>query len=155
MDLSQIIPQHLHYIVLDETLTMVSLSPMVADYVDGSEPLRVGCDIRDVFPELYGLEDIFAEIRTGDRPQFDVKAINRQLGTGMVYLDLYFRAYPGNPAPQLLMFLEDVTDKMSLEQTLVQSNNETHLLLAALEHAKQYAETIIESIAEAKVQLPW
>lgn len=148
---SLIVPQHLHYIVLSADLQVLGLSKLAADYGGEMGNPVVGEDIRDSFPELYGIEDILADILAGQREQFDVKAINRQLGLRQAYLDLYFRAYPtettGQP-PQLLMFIEDVTDKMSLEQTLVQSNNETHLLIAALKSAKQYAETIIESIAE-------
>ncbi|WP_160148354.1 adenylate/guanylate cyclase domain-containing protein [[Leptolyngbya] sp. PCC 7376] len=129
-------------------------SAKASSYVDDATALAVGADICDSFPELYGLEDIFAEILAGTQEQFEVKAINRQVADKQVYLDLYFRAYPtlkDTYSPQLLMFLEDVTDKMTLEQTLVQSNNETSLLVTALENARQYADTIIESIAEALI----
>ena len=147
---SLIVPQHLHYIVLSAQLQVLGLSASAAAYGGEMGEPAIAMDIRDSFPELYGIEDILAEILAGQREQFDVKAINRRLGLRQVYLDVYFRAYATGEAapPKLLMFIEDVTDKMSLEQTLVQSNNETHLLIGALKNAKQYAETIIESIAE-------
>ncbi|OKH11733.1 adenylate/guanylate cyclase domain-containing protein [[Limnothrix rosea] IAM M-220] len=151
-DFLLIVPKHLHYVLLNGELGIVALSAQAKSCVDDVACLQVGEDIRDSFPELYGLEEILGEIIAAKREQFEVKAINRQIGNQQLYLDLYFRSHPtGNGQVQLLMFLEDVTDKMSLEQTLVQSNNETNLLVTALKNAKQYAETIIESIAEALI----
>ncbi len=151
-DLSLIVPKHLHYVLLNEELGIVAVSAQATSYVDDVAYFQAGQDIRDSFPELYGLEDIFSTIMSGAQDQFDVKAINRHIGDRQIYIDLYFRSHPtAQGEAQLLMFLEDVTDKMSLEQTLVQSNNETSLLVTALKNAKQYAETIIESIAEALI----
>lgn len=144
------IPDHISYILLDAQHCIVEFAPKILHYVEHPHLLAVQEDLRDNFPELYGLEDIFAEILAGTQDQFDVKAINRSLGSGeTVYLDLYFRRYaPTQEESYLLVLVENVTDKMALEQTLVQSNNETHLLIVALENARQYANTIIEAIAE-------
>ncbi|MGB2927182.1 MAG: adenylate/guanylate cyclase domain-containing protein [Limnothrix sp.] len=153
-----LIPDHIGYVLTDQSLSVVRFLPQMANYVEAPELLAIAEDLREGFPELYGLENIFAEIFSGQRQQFSVKAINRTLADGkVVYLDLYFRGYlapasDGNTSEAfLIMFVEDVTDKMALEQTLVQSNNETSLLMTALENSKQYANTIIESMAEALV----
>lgn len=155
-----LIPDHIGYIVVDESFCIVGFLPRMVCYAEAPELLAIGEDLREGFPELYGLEDVLPEIVDGQRDQFAVKAINRTLNEGeTVYLDLYFRRYPetltGGDSPEttrlLIVFVEDVTDKMALEQTLVQSNNETNLLMAALENAKQYANTIIESMAEALI----
>lgn len=149
-----LIPNHMGYIVMDATLAIDHFSADIARYVEVPELLAVGEDLRECFPELYGLEEIFANICAGIEDQFEVKAINRTLdGEQTVYLDLYFRAYSGTAGQgdRLVVFVEDVTDKMALEQTLVQANNETNLLMRALETAKQYANTIIESMAEVLI----
>lgn len=155
-----LIPDHIGYIIVDESFCIIGFLPRIACYAEEPELLAIGADLREGFPELYGLEDVLPEIVEGQRDQFAVKAINRPLHGGeTVYLDLYFRRYPatvtGLDVPGtdrlLIVFVEDVTDKMTLEQTLVQSNNETNLLITALENAKQYANTIIESMAEALI----
>jgi len=155
-----LIPDHIGYIIVDESFCVVGFLPRIVCYADEPELLAIGADLREGFPELYGLEDVLPGIIDGQQDQFAVKAINRTLGEGdIVYLDLYFCRYPtaemngAQPGTDrlLIIFVEDVTDKMALEQTLVQSNNETNLLLAALENAKRYANTIIESMAEALI----
>lgn len=145
-----LIPNHMGYIVVDAALSIDHFSPDVVQYVEDPALLAVGEDLRESFPELYGLEEVFSDICAGTAEQFDVKAINRYLSDEtIVYLDLYFRAC--GSGDRLVVFVEDVTDKMALEQTLVQANNETNLLMTALENAKQYAHTIIESMAEALI----
>lgn len=147
-----LIPDHIGYIIVDESFCVAGFLPRMVCYADEPELLAMGEDLREGFPELYGLEDVLPEIIEGQRDQFAVKAINRTLSGGeTVYLDLYFRRYPTPENRFLIIFVEDVTDKMALEQTLVQSNNETNLLMTALENAKQYANTIIESMAEVLI----
>jgi adenylate cyclase len=53
--------------------------------------------------------------------------------------------------PYLILFLEDVTDKMTLEQVLVQNTNETNLLLNKLNRSKDYINKIVSSMADGLI----
>jgi PAS domain S-box-containing protein len=65
-----------------------------------------------------------------------------------IYLDIYVNPIQ-NGEDFLMIFVEDVTDKMTLEQVLVQSLNEMHLLSGALNTSSYYIDQIITSMAEA------
>ncbi|MEA5470229.1 hypothetical protein VB714_15225, partial [Spirulina sp. 06S082] len=123
-----IIPHHIHYLVLDPDLTIIARSQGVRQFVDESDFIEMGQDIREGFPELFGCEEILAEILAGEREDFALQGITRQGDRETnLYIDLYFQHYGQveNKKNLLILFVEDVTEKMTLEQTLVQSTNET------------------------------
>ncbi len=149
-----VVPPHINYLVLDADLCVEAQSAGATQFVEAPELLQPGTDIREGFPELFGCEDVLAAILGGDPLPFDIKGITRNSPPQeTLYFDLYFRQYcpPANQAPRLLVFIEDVTEKMSLEQTLVQSTNETSLLLNALTASKDYINRIVTSIADALI----
>ncbi len=149
-----VVPDHIDYIALDAGFLVQATSPGAQRFVDDPALLQVGVDIREGFPELVGCEEVLAEILAGASLPFNLKGITRfspQQET--LYADLYFRQYcaVAGQTPWLLVFIEDVTDKMTLEQTLVQSTNETSLLLNALTASKDYINRIVTSIADALI----
>ncbi|NJL00833.1 MAG: PAS domain S-box protein [Spirulinaceae cyanobacterium SM2_1_0] len=149
-----IVPPHIHYLVLDAELRIQGISAGVEQFVEDLECLQTGIDIREGFPELFGCEDVLTEILAGEPLPFNIKGIIRTSPRqDLFYVDLYFRQYYPTPggAPGLLLFIENVTDKMTLEQTLVQSTNETSLLLNALTASKDYINRIVTSIADALI----
>ncbi|MBW4569581.1 MAG: hypothetical protein KME31_16605 [Tolypothrix carrinoi HA7290-LM1] len=50
---------------------------------------------------------------------------------------------------QLMIIVEDVTERMVLEQSLIQGTNEANLLLRTLKASKQYIDQIVTSMADA------
>jgi len=149
-----VVPAHIDYIVLDADLGIQAASPGARRFVDDPELLQPGADIREGFPELFGCEEILAGILAGESLPFDIKGITRTSShQETLYADLYFRQYQADApdTPLLLVFIEDVTDKMTLEQTLVQSTNEASLLLNALTASKDYINRIVTSIADALI----
>lgn len=110
----------------------------------------LGLEIYELFPELFGIDEILVEVAAGDRPEFNIKGIGRVTAHGSpIYFDIHITAHP-SPTPEhyLIFFLEDVTDRMSLEQVLVQATNEKHLLIRNLEETKQQIDQIISAMSE-------
>jgi PAS domain-containing protein len=67
------------------------------------------------------------------------------------YLDLYISEYsnPESLESQLIVLLEDATERMMLQQTLAQRTNEANLLVSSLTASKNYINKIITSMADA------
>ncbi|NET89505.1 MAG: PAS domain S-box protein [Kamptonema sp. SIO1D9] len=149
-----ITPNHISYILVNRDLIILSYSPGITQFFDSVDELTIGEDIRNGFPELFGCEEILVAVLDGEQDYFDLKAITRQtFNQENIYFDLYFNKYfdSKNNCNCLIIFLENVTDKMSLEQTLVQATNETQLLVNALEKTRDYTNKIVTSIADALV----
>lgn len=147
-------PHHLEYLTLDENLMIVELSPDVRRFADCPDEVDVGKDVRVGFPELIGTEELLFSVCCGEEKSFELKSIGRFPHNGApLYLDFYANLYEDEESQekQLIIFFEDVTERMLLEQRLVQSSNETHLLLAALSNSRNYINQIISSMAEALV----
>lgn len=150
--LSLLAPRRREYLTTDKQFNIVETSLGLQRFVDHPDEIVKGTDIRVGFPELIGLEEILSAIIEGQQDSFELNAIARFFKNGsFLYFDLYFIT---NPDPKtlkgdLIFFLEDVTEKMILEQTLVQAANEKSLLLEALAVAKDYVDKIITSMADA------
>jgi PAS domain S-box-containing protein len=140
------------YLAVDQDFNILEASFGVQRFADRSDEIIKGKDVRLGFPELVGLEDILTAILQGQQRSYELKSIGRVLDQGdLLYFDIYFISTPPqiNLTGGLMIFFEDVTARMLLEQTLVQSSNEKGLLLSALSTAKNYVDTIITSIADA------
>ncbi len=154
-DQTLIVPPHICYVVFDGAGQIVNHSPTASldHWRDISVPL-LHTDIRDHFPELYGCEDVFMAIAVNEMPHFALNGITRTTADGQnLYLDLHVQATPSTAAadPYLILFIENVSEKMHLEQVLVQSTNESNLLLNALTASKNYIDRIVTAIADALI----
>jgi adenylate cyclase len=148
-----LLPKHIDYIIINQDLIIVDYSPKVVYFFDFPEDLNKGNDIREGIPELIGTEETINQILEMRQNDFDLKAITRvKENNQIIYFDLYINFYQndGNN-PYLILFLEDVTDKMTLEQVLVQNTNETNLLLNKLNRSKDYINKIVSSMADGLI----
>lgn len=142
----------MEYLVADRNLTIVEISAGLERFADVPSDLAVGEDVRQAFPELYGMEDILEEVLAGNQDRFDLKGIGRvSEGGERLYFDLHAIAHKEADVEGWLLGIEEVTEKMALEQTLVQASNETELLVLALKKAKDYIDKIITSMADALI----
>jgi adenylate cyclase len=149
-----LLPHHIEYLVVDRDLTILEISSGVAQFAEKSDEVEIGRDVRLGFPELIGTEDVIEDIYLGKRDSFDLKTITRSARDGSpLYIDVYMKANRADRAAteSLVIFFESVTDKMMLEQILVQSNNETQILLGALATSRDYIDKIIDSMADALI----
>ncbi|MEG4395717.1 adenylate/guanylate cyclase domain-containing protein [Microcoleus sp. BROC3] len=145
-----LVPPHLEYLALDKEFLIQETSLKVQRFADCPEEVAAGNDVRIPFPELVGSEEILINIFEGRLPNFELKAITRVLENGSrLYFDMYIVEFNNDDNYQrLIVFFEDVTDRMGLEQTLVQATNEMNILLSTLAATNNYVEKIITSMAE-------
>lgn len=158
-----IAPCH-QYLTVNPNFIVLEASLKAAQFADSHDALKVGEDVRISFPELIGIEPILIDILEGRQKSFELKGIARSDFQGKtnpssskvktpLYFDLYVVAdyEQNNSASQLIIILEDATERMVLKQTLAQRNNEAHLLLSSLEASKTYIDSIINSMADALI----
>ena len=145
-----LVPHHLEYLALDRDFLIEEISLKVERFADCPDEVAVGNDVRIPFPELVGSEEILIDIFEGRLPNFELKAITRALENGsQLYFDMYIVEFINDENHhKLIVFFEDVTDRMGLEQTLVQATNEMNILLSTLAATNNYVEKIITSMAE-------
>jgi adenylate cyclase len=144
-------PPHLEYLALDNQLVIQEISLQAQRFGDPPAEVLQGNDVRIPFPELIGTEEVLIDILAGRLPNFELKAIARTLeNNSSLYFDIYIVELEADESDgKLIVFFEDVTDRMGLEQTLVQATNEMNMLLSALAATNTYVEKIISSMAEA------
>ncbi len=141
-----LLPDHIEYLIVNRNLLIVEASPYIQRFAEPDQEVGVNQDIRLGFPELIGVEDYLTALLEETQNRFELKSIQRPLNNHTsLYLNIYARKFQEN----LVIFLEEVTDKMALEQTLVQSSNEASLLLSALSTSQEYIHKIVSAIAEA------
>lgn len=155
--LSLFAPRHREYLLIDKNGQILETSPGVKRFAEEPAQVSQGQNISVGFPELFGLEAILVDILDERQETFELKGISRCSTTGeLVYLDLYIIKHPlafdpsnSNYQHQLIVLLEDVTERMVLEQSLVQATNETSLLLSQFSASKAYIDQIITAMADA------
>ncbi|MEQ9368939.1 MAG: PAS domain-containing protein [Coleofasciculus chthonoplastes F3-SA18-01] len=144
--------RHIEYLAVDESFNILELSHKIAQFADRPQDLSIGKDVRLSFPELVGIEEILSHILQGRQLNFELKGIGRFSGRGnLLYFDMYIinDSEDYQAGKKLIILCEDVTERMNLEQTLVQRSNETTLLLDAWAASSQYLDKIIQYIGDA------
>ncbi len=145
-------PLHLEYLILDRNLIVLETSSGVQRFAECPDRPVKGKNVCDSFPELIGTEDILIAVLEGFQESFELKSIGRFSEAGSpLYVDFYVNVYEiqDNFKNHLIVFVQDVTERMLLEQRLVQATNETGLLLSALGASRNYTNRIISSMADA------
>ncbi|MEH2026132.1 MAG: ATP-binding protein [Nostoc sp.] len=142
----------IEYLIIDENLNILEMSLGLNHFADISNQVKLGQDVRIVFPELEGLEDIFDAIRQGEQDNFELKGIMRSQDTASpLYIDIRItnNLQEDHSSNRLTIVIEDATERMVLEQSLFQGANEANLLLRNLKASKQYIDQIVTSMADA------
>ncbi len=135
-------PRQLEYLNINENFIIIDFSIGAQRFAEANTRVQNGIDARSTFPELVGLESVIRSLLLQDFPHFEIKSIRRQDN----YFDLLFFSDPEQPS--ILLLFEDVTEKIKLEQELVQRTNETLLLMEALTRTKNYLEQAIDRLAD-------
>ncbi|HEY9669565.1 MAG TPA: PAS domain S-box protein, partial [Coleofasciculaceae cyanobacterium] len=151
--LSILAPRRKEYLIVDQNFNILEASLGIKRFADSPEECVKGNDVRQCFPELYGLEEICWDIFQERQACFEIPGIARSSSQGTLYIDLYLIKDQDDETSEdrLILLFEDVTERMILEQSLVQSSNEKSLLLSALAASKAYIEKIINSIGDALI----
>jgi len=146
-----LVPGHMEYMVLDKNLVIQTTSANLVRFVEVAEQVSRGSKIIVGFPELIGVEDLLIAVLEGQQESFDLKGIARTDAQGNnIYIDLYCIQEKNKEKQdkKLILFGEDVTERMMLEQRLVQATNETNILLNALGQKQKYINHLIASIPD-------
>ncbi|MEZ2228171.1 MAG: diguanylate cyclase [Microcoleus sp.] len=140
--------RRIEYLAVDRDLKIQEASLNVQEFADIPDGIEKGKDVRDSFPELIGIEEILDDILEEKQPNFQLKSVTRILNDGScLYLDLYVFGYKEQLKPErLIIFCEDVTDSTSMQQTMVQSVNESSIKVTNLATSRDYIEQILNSI---------
>lgn len=138
------------YFLIDKDWKIINKSLTVNYLINNIPQEYLGEDIRMIIPELVGLENIANEIRNGERNKFELQAIKVSPDRSL-YIDIcIIQNLTENSAhDELILLISDATERMVLEQSLVQGANETNLLLKQLTASKQYIDRIVTSMADA------
>jgi PAS domain S-box-containing protein len=143
----------IEYLVVDQDLKILETSPAVQRFADNPQEVVKGKDIRLSFPELIGMENILLTIFQDQQDSFELKGLARFCQGMPLYIDVLVISSPDehNLKNRLVIFFEDVTERMVLEQKLVQRSNEASLLLEAWAYSSDYLDKIIKSLTDILV----
>lgn len=142
--------RQIEYLALDRGLKILETSLGVQRFADVPQEVVPGKPVCLGFPELVGAEDILIEILEGRQPSFELKGIGRFPEQGNpLYIDIYITRTQdqNNLSNRLIAFIEDVSERMIMEQKLVQRSNEVSLLIEAWDSSNEYLNKIIHSVA--------
>jgi PAS domain S-box-containing protein len=140
----------IEFIIINQSFEILEISPGVKHIADKSDELEITKDIRISFPELVGTEEIIHEVLEEVEKKIELQGIIRSQNSSPLYLDLFIcKNITEKPdSKEILILIENVTDKMLMEQKIIQSINESSLLLQNLTAAKQYIDQIVTSMAD-------
>ncbi|GAB4523602.1 MAG: hypothetical protein Tsb0014_01340 [Pleurocapsa sp.] len=133
------------YLIVESNFNILQTSSNLDKYTDFDETIKPGQDARLAFPELIGLEDTCEAILTGEQDFFRLEGISRhQNSDDITYFDFYIK----NLEDKLLICLEDVTELMSLKQSLIQRVNEVEITLNKLRRFEYCTNKIVASMGD-------
>ncbi|MGC1393932.1 MAG: PAS domain-containing protein [Coleofasciculaceae cyanobacterium] len=143
----------IEYLAVDQDLKILEISSAVQRFADSPYEVVKGKDIRLSFPELIGMENVLLTIIQDKQESFELKGLARFCQGIPLYIDILVISSPDehNLKNRLVIFFEDVTERMVLEQKLVQRSNEASLLLEAWAYSSDYLDKIINSLTDILV----
>jgi PAS domain S-box-containing protein len=142
------------FLIVDQSWQIVDLSTTVHRLADEPSVVSRGQDARLGFPELFGLEDCLDQLLQATQESFKLKGVDRSIDPlHPLYIDLcLFKNHEyDSTRSTFIILIEDATERMVLQQALVQSSNETSLLLKTLMASKEYVDQVVGSMVDALV----
>lgn len=144
--------RRLEYLKVDCNFNIIDTSEQVQRFADRPEWVILNKDVRLGFPELIGIENILIDILQGKQERFELKGIARCENEHPLYIDLYVILSNEHPLENKLFILfEDVTEKLVLQQNLMQLSNEAALLSSNLAASQTYIDKVITYMADALI----
>ena len=137
--------EYLPYLILDCNLQIQKFSELLKEYTAEFQEIAVGDDVREIFPELVGLEEICRDILEKKQEKFVLESVARENDEDHI---LYFDICIQNLKDRLILFFEDVTELVELRKSFVQKSNEAQLTLNALKRFEYCTNKIIDSMGE-------
>ncbi|BAY09604.1 adenylate/guanylate cyclase domain-containing protein [Calothrix sp. NIES-2098] len=145
-------PRQFERLELDENLQILDTSEQVQRFAAQPEEVAIGKDVRLSFPEFVGIEDVLVSILKGEQELFEIAGIRRNSEVqAEIYINIYIIGEQVNSScnNKLIILIEEVTERLALEQQLTQKYHEASLLSSTLIVYKNYMEQVINSMADA------
>ncbi|MGB3512552.1 MAG: ATP-binding protein [Microcoleaceae cyanobacterium] len=140
------------YLMMNSDLKILEVSYGLQRFADVPELAVIGEDVRNSFPELIGVEQLLEEVINGQRESFQYEGVARfSKDKSPLYIDISIIADYNEVTREksLMLLVEDVTEKMVMQQQLIQIANESNLLLSAFVASQDYINKIMASMADA------
>ncbi|BAZ13822.1 multi-sensor hybrid histidine kinase [Calothrix sp. NIES-4071] len=144
----------IEYLTICENYKIVEASSNVKHFSDNPNQVKQGSDIRISFPELTGTEEILNDILQGTQNHFNIDGVSRSFDDlSPLYIDIHIikNIKANSEQKELMILIVDSTERMVMEQSLMQSANQANLLLRNLTASKQYIEQILTSMSDAMI----
>ncbi|HHP7229936.1 MAG TPA: ATP-binding protein [Xenococcaceae cyanobacterium] len=133
------------YLIVNTNFQLLQLSPSAKRYAESPETLVIGQDIRNNFPELIGLEATLVSLESNESESFVLNGITREIAFNS---NLYFNLTVQKVTENLIIFLDDVTELMLLQQSFNQKVNEAEIALNTLKRFEYCTNKIVESMGD-------
>lgn len=126
--------QNIAYLVFDSNLKLIRFSGEFNNLLPQKD-LKIGDDFFYLFPEFFGLEKILDDIKSKKRSSFFLEKINKLNSKNeIIYYDFTLSLCDNNS--DLVLFVNDSTEKSSLEQKIKQQQNEINILKESISYYK-------------------
>lgn len=145
-------PRKFERLELDQNLYILDMSEQVHRFAEQPEEAMLGKDVRLSFPEFIGLENVLKSILKGEQEFFEIAGIRRESKhSSEIYLDIYIIGdqLEATSENKLIVLIEEVSERIALENRLAQRYDEASLLSSTLIAYKNYMEQVINSMADA------
>ncbi|MBD2176145.1 response regulator [Pseudanabaena sp. FACHB-1998] len=142
------------FIVIDRECIIIDTSHGAERFSECPNESLLHKDIRQVFPETIGLEEVFSDIWLNQATSFEMNGICRNFSSRTpIYFDFYIIGTNeiDEADKHIILCIEDTTEMMMMSQVLMQRANESELLANELLKSKEYTDKIISAMADALI----
>ena len=142
------------FIIIDQHFIVVDTSYGAERFSEYPHESLLEKDVRQAFPEIFGLEPVFNKIWINQETSFEIKGICRSIESKK---PLYFNFYIigtnelEDADKNIIICIEDVTEMMVMSQALLQRANESELLTNALSDSNRHIDQIISSMLDTLI----
>jgi len=113
----------MEHLKVDRYLRILEISSGVKLLAESPEEIELGKDVREGFPELFGLEKSLEEVMSEEQNSFELQCISRKGDRDSpIYFDI--SVLNNNGECGLIVLFNDVTETMEMKQKLVPSANQ-------------------------------
>jgi putative nucleotidyltransferase with HDIG domain len=127
-------------------------------FVDGGvfaflreKPTTKWIDLAEFFPEVVGSENEILQIVRGERDEYSIISVNREM-IDEIFFNIYFLRNPGKPR-RCVIVVKDLTNELLYRQAIQQKKNEVELLQHTLIEKNRALDIINRDLIESRDEL--
>ncbi len=154
--LQAVLPEETGFALVDRDLRVERFSELFARFAAPGQAAISGSRLDELYPEVFGLEEIVAHLANAPGESFAIACVNRETAaheTCLLDLKLVALAAPEDDRARLLFTVTDCTEQHRLQQQAIQQKNELLLMQAMLGPRQQLLTKSILGNSPAIMQL--